>query len=551
MKTRYTVRKLCAALALAVALAPLPAFSARGAETTPREEFLASCASGKLSEVVKGVRRKADVNLVGPSGLSPLLCAARDQDDPRVIAYLVARGAEVDKANAQGLTPLMMAAMSNPRAKIARALLSRGADPRAADLTGRTATFLAARHSRSEAVLATLLDAAPDTLERASATGVTPLMGAAANEREEIARLLLSKGADATRADNDGRTPLSWAAENKNAAVLKMFLDATPGEPAAKVNRADARGMTPLMYSVRADNAESVKLLLSLGANPRARSRDGFTAAEMARNKPDLAPLFPAPKKPAPAANKTVRPEGEKTPSAGARRMRLLVTDRRKDYSSDAVFANFRVVRGGRLGANALYRSSIPSSNTRPRAPYADKLAAEAGIKTILNLANSPQTLAESMRAPNCRSPYYRSVWRSGGVVSEALPAVFERQSFRAGLARQLRFLVSRPGPYLVHCAEGKDRSGFVCFLLAALAGATRDELQSDYGESYVNYYHLVPGDETYTHYVPAAIRYFLRVIGAPKDSAAPRAEAERYVLSLGLTADELTALKACLERTW
>ena len=145
----------CAALVLALVVATLPAWAKA---TMPQEEFLTYCAKGKLSEVSKGVKRKADVNLVQPaSGLSPLLCAAREQDDPRVIEYLVSKGAQVDKANQQGLTPLMTAAMLNPRAKIAQTLLAKGADPRKTDMTGSTATLLAARHSRGEAVLSSLL----------------------------------------------------------------------------------------------------------------------------------------------------------------------------------------------------------------------------------------------------------------------------------------------------------------------------------------------------------------------------------------------------------
>ena len=76
---------------------------------------------------------------------------------------------------------------------------------------------------------------------------------------------------------------------------------------------------------------------------------------------------------------------------------RLRATDVRGDYDSDAVFANFREVRGGRLRRGSLYRSSIPSSTERPRAPYADQLAREAGIRTVLNLANSPERLKKNI----------------------------------------------------------------------------------------------------------------------------------------------------------
>ena len=244
----------------------------------------------------------------------------------------------------------------------------------------------------------------------------------------------------------------------------------------------------------------------------------------------------------------TLEKKGAYTPT---RQLRLIATDKREDYAGDAVFANFRVVKGGRLGANALYRSSIPSSLTRPRAPYADALAAEAGVKTFLNLANPPATLQTNMTSPKCRSPYYRSVWKAGGVITQALPAVFDRPSFKAGLARQLRFLISRPGPYLVHCAEGKDRAGFVAFLLAALMDASRSELERDYGESFVNYYHLTAGERRYTHHVGAGIRYFMRVIGAPEDSERAAGAAESYLRGIGLISEEIARLKECLGRSW
>ncbi|MBP5211373.1 MAG: tyrosine-protein phosphatase, partial [Pyramidobacter sp.] len=236
---------------------------------------------------------------------------------------------------------------------------------------------------------------------------------------------------------------------------------------------------------------------------------------------------------------------------AATRNMRLVATDRREDYASDEVFANFRVVRGGNLGANALYRSSIPSSVVRSRAPYADRLAAEAGVKTFLNLANPPATLKQNMQSPKCQSPYYRSVWKAGGVITQALPAVFDRISFKAGLAAQLRFLITRPGPYLVHCAEGKDRAGFAAFLLAALMDATRQELERDYGESYVNYYHLTVGERRYMYNVSAGIRYFCRCLGAAEDEQRLAPAAEQYLRGIGLSDAEIAELKVRLGKTW
>ena len=52
----------------------------------------------------------------------------------------------------------------------------------------------------------------------------------------------------------------------------------------------------------------------------------------------------------------------------------LFRTNEREDYSSDAVFANFREIVGGNLGSGALFRSSSPVNNEIGRAKYADEL---------------------------------------------------------------------------------------------------------------------------------------------------------------------------------
>jgi len=195
--------KLIFALAAATALACAAGAPARS--VMPQDEFLACCARGKLSQVGKGVRRSADVNRLEATGQSPLICAAGEQDDPRVIEYLVKKGAEVNKANFQGLTPLMVAALRNPRTRIVRALLRCGADPRLTDMTGSTALILAARSNPSAAVVEILLEAAPDVLNQPSASGVTALTAAAESGRPEIVDLLMKKGAAPRPKNASGR----------------------------------------------------------------------------------------------------------------------------------------------------------------------------------------------------------------------------------------------------------------------------------------------------------------------------------------------------------
>ena len=56
-------------------------------------------------------------------------------------------------------------------------------------------------------------------------------------------------------------------------------------------------------------------------------------------------------------------------------------------------------------------------------------------------------------------------------------------------MSRALLEMSGKEGPYLIHCMEGKDRTGFVCSLILALAGADREEIREDYMVTYANYY--------------------------------------------------------------
>ena len=60
-------------------------------------------------------------------------------------------------------------------------------------------------------------------------------------------------------------------------------------------------------------------------------------------------------------------------------------TDDWVDYSSDAVFANFREVTAGKIAPGMLYRSCSPGGAYPGRSEVADRLCSEARIYTILN----------------------------------------------------------------------------------------------------------------------------------------------------------------------
>lgn len=234
----------------------------------------------------------------------------------------------------------------------------------------------------------------------------------------------------------------------------------------------------------------------------------------------------------------------------------LTRTDVREDYSSDAVFANFRNIAAGDLGENALFRSSSPVNNELGRASYADALAEENGIQTVMNLADSDELIQGYFAAEDFASPYYQSLFDAHKVKALNLGVDFTAADFKSGLAEGLRFFAANEGPYLVHCTEGKDRAGFVSALLACFMGASYDQVVEDYMTTYVNYYHLEKDSEQYQAVQESNIVSILKAITGVTDSAKLAdtdlaAAAADYLADIGLTQEEADALKANLSKDY
>ena len=220
----------------------------------------------------------------------------------------------------------------------------------------------------------------------------------------------------------------------------------------------------------------------------------------------------------------------------------LVRTNERADYShlSDEAFANFRVIETTGMGKGVLYRSSSPINPYLGRSTYADKAAENAGIITVVNLADSSNTYEGT------ENTYYSTC----NVAYVNLGTDFLSESTLRGVAEGMRFIINNNGPYLIHCNEGKDRAGFVSALLECLMGATIDEVIDDYMVTYYNYYGVEKGTEKYDVVVKNNLIKSLSEVFKVEDvyKADLAKEAEAYLMEdAGLTADEVTALKGRL----
>lgn len=177
------------------------------------------------------------------------------------------------------------------------------------------------------------------------------------------------------------------------------------------------------------------------------------------------------------------------------------------------------------------------------RNTYANEAAKNAGIVTVINLADASDTYETPGDA------YYQTCQ----VTYLNLGMDFLSETSVTSLAQGMRFIIDGEGPYLLHCNEGKDRAGFVSALLECLMGATIDEVVEDYMETYINYYGVEKGSEKYEAVVNSNIIQALNTGFKVKDvyKADLVAEAEAYLMEdLGLSADEVVALKVKLGPT-
>ena len=134
----------------------------------------------------------------------------------------------------------------------------------------------------------------------------------------------------------------------------------------------------------------------------------------------------------------------------------------------------------------------------------------------------------------------------------------YEADAFKASIATGMRSLTHATGPSYIHCMEGKDRTGFVCMLIEALAGASYEQMCSDYMTTYANYYHITQQDSPERYqavkdlYCDGFARYFCSLTSnIPVDdisteqlpSANYQSAARCYLELCGMEDEEIDAL--------
>jgi hypothetical protein len=213
---------------------------------------------------------------------------------------------------------------------------------------------------------------------------------------------------------------------------------------------------------------------------------------------------------------------------------------------SDAEFANARTVKAGNIPSGILYRSSSPFSNDIKRDIYVSEYLQQEKVRTVLNLADNEEKMLSYKDIP----PYSLSLWKEGNVILCPLKADPTADDYNNRLIEALKKLPSHPAPYLVHCMEGKDRTGYVCALLEGLCGATYEEIVADYLVTYDNYYDINPAKDPVLCNTLVSLRLntcLMFYANVSDEAQLPNIDYAKafssYLLSHGMTQQQLDAL--------
>jgi ankyrin repeat protein len=127
-----------------------------------------------------------------------------------------------------------------------------------------------------------LLTANRSLVSALSSDGWTPLHLAAFFGKDDAARLLLNKGAQADARSTNAmqNTPLHAAAAGKHTAVVKLLI-----ERGASVNARQHGGWTPLHAAAQNGDVEMARALVDAGADVQSRAENNQSPLDLALTK--------------------------------------------------------------------------------------------------------------------------------------------------------------------------------------------------------------------------------------------------------------------------
>jgi ankyrin repeat protein len=201
-------------------------------------------------------------------------------------AFVVAHFPNVAMAATSGQVSDFFRAVTMDDPTTVRKLLAAGVNPNQQNPAGGEPALVIAAREGSMRVLQALLEAPGIQVDAPAMNGNTALMMAAFKRNRPAVEALIARGAAVNR---DGWTPLHYAAASGDEDIAKLLLQR--GAKLDAVSPLKSGSFTPLMMAAREGQPDMAVFLLAQGANPKLANTEGLNAAQIAEkaNRADIA----------------------------------------------------------------------------------------------------------------------------------------------------------------------------------------------------------------------------------------------------------------------
>ena len=162
-------------------------------------------------------------------------------------------------------------------ASTVKSLLASGVNPNQLNPAGGEPALVLAVREGSMRAFQALLDNPGIQVDAPAMNGNTALMMAAFKRNRPAAEALVARGAAVKR---PGWTPLHYAAASGDEDIARLLLKRGASVDAA--SPAASGSLTPLMMAAREGKPDMAVFLIGQGANPQLKNSEGLTAAQVA-----------------------------------------------------------------------------------------------------------------------------------------------------------------------------------------------------------------------------------------------------------------------------
>jgi uncharacterized protein len=229
---------------------------------------------GRTDELNNMLAGGADANDT-LQGYSALMAAALNGSVDQM-KILIDHGAKVNYQDQNGISALWLAIPDLDKTTL---LLDHGADPQLRSKEGYTVLVKLAAIPGTIKIFHLLMERGADL--RKSAPDNYLIYNAASSGDTSVLGLLIRAGLKVNDTVSYGDRPINNAIYFRSFETLKMLVDSGADlntRPSPTIFLQQLHGFTPLMYAALANDRRSFYYLLEHGADPKLRSKSGYTA---------------------------------------------------------------------------------------------------------------------------------------------------------------------------------------------------------------------------------------------------------------------------------